>query len=286
MVVKNVHLYILSIALLVSISALIIIDSISADRLKFFGPTAQIYFGGIQNGLAISSGILLGSLLSVVFLKKRLMYIVACAKNAFARSSTTRKNVVILMICFLFAFGAHAGNILNGYFNMDDFEIIGVSHIIPFSQALLMPHGNDHTIPLFRTEVKVLDSLFGQSYVPYSIFVFIVFALMPFFTYLIFKRLGIDTRSFFIFLILFSGAAGWTGLLTGFYIMSIYIQILFFFCLSAWSYLAWTELKQKKYVLFFGLSIIFALTTDISGIWVLPVTLAYMAIIHHIKFNS
>ncbi|MDO8604223.1 MAG: hypothetical protein Q7K40_02365 [bacterium] len=159
---------------------------------------------------------------------------------------------------------------------MDDIEVIGLNHSAPFSQSLLTPHGNDHTIPLFTAEMEILDILFGQNEAAYNIFVFILFALIPFFTYLTLARLGVKLSSFFIFLILFSGATGWAEMLTGFYIMSIYLQIILFFTITMWAYTAWGQTSQKKYLTFFVVSLLFALAADTSGVWIIPATLIFI----------
>lgn len=45
------HIFILGLASIVSVTAEVIIFRIDASRLASFGPTAQIYFSGIKNGL-------------------------------------------------------------------------------------------------------------------------------------------------------------------------------------------------------------------------------------------
>ncbi len=277
------HLFFLGLSAIASTGALAVVKNFDTSRLANFGPTAKIYFIGIESGLVTATVILALSLVCAVFFQKQIIRLYEYARSLYSPISDTKKNLIILAICIVFAFGSQATNIMNGYFNMDDFEIIGVSHTTSFGESLFTPHGNDHTIPLFRTEVKILDSLFGQSHVPYSVFVFLVFAFIPFFTYLIFKKISIDTPFFFIFLVMFSGAAGWADMLTGFYIMSIYIQILLFFCISVWSYMAWIESRQKKYMIYFCLALASALATDISGMWVVPVLLFCMIIFCRIR---
>ena len=191
-----------------------------------------------------------------------------------------------MAICFIFAFASHAGNITNGYFNMDDFTVVGINNSVPFSQSVITPYGNDHLIPLFKTEMKLLGAAFGQNPAPYNGFIFIIFALIPFFTYLAFKKLGIGIKSFFVFLILFSGATSWADMLTGFYIMSIYIQTILFFSISSWAYLAWAQSGEKKYMVTFAVSVIFALMVDTSGIWVIPAMILFMATTYYIKINT
>lgn len=283
---NHMHLFILGSAAIVSMLALIVAAKFDASHLKDFGPTAQIYFSGIKNGLAASTAILFLSFISFLLFNRYLNKMQMHLKYFFTSLGNIQKNMLILAICLIFTFASHAGNIMNGYFNMDDFEIMGINHSVPLSQSILMPHGNDHTIPLFTAEMKALDAAFGQNPIPYNGFIFILFALIPFFTYLIFKRLGIGVKNFLVFLIIFSGATGWADMLTGFYIMSIYFQIILFFSMALWAYTAWTQSKEKKYMALFAVSIIFALTADISGIWAIPAIILFMAAIYYIKINT
>ncbi len=268
--IRNIHLLILGGAFVVSSFGLIFVEKFDLSRLKDFGPVAHIYFDGIKNGLVVATLILFIAFLSFIILEKHIGKVKTIVESLWLSQSNARKNLLILLVCLIFVFASHAGNILNGYFNMDDFEVVGINHSVPFSQAILMPHGNDHTIPLFRAEMKALDSAFGQNKTPYNIFVFIVLALIPFFTYLTLKRLGFSILSFVIFLILFSGTTSWADMLTGFYIVSVYLQIIFFFTIAFWSYTAWSQSKKNRYMVFFTVAILLALMSDTSGLWVIP----------------
>lgn len=281
-----IHLFILGGAFIASLSAILVMIRFDDGQLKAFGPTAQVYFMGIKNGLFTASSILFISLVSVFVFKKHIDRPTDYLHSLYSSLSPIKRNALILLACFVFSFASHAGNIMNGYFNMDDFEVMGLNHRISFSQSLLTPHGNDHTIPLFTAEMQILDTLFGQNEIAYNSFVFILFALIPFFTYLTFIRLGISISGFFVFLILFSGATNWAEMLTGFYIMSIYPQIILFFSITMWSHIAWVQTKEAKYMAFFTSSILLALAADTSGIWVLPATLTFMAYLYWDKHES
>ncbi|MEK7180173.1 MAG: hypothetical protein AAB706_01745 [Patescibacteria group bacterium] len=269
-ILRNIHLFILSSAVMLSICALTIVTQFDTTRLNTFGPVAQIYFTGIKNGLIVAMVILLMSFLSSLLLGKYFSKVQSYLRHFYTSLSNTKKNILILAICIAFTFASHAPNIMNGYFNMDDFEIIGINHTTSFRESLLIPHGNDHTMPLFMAEMRAIDSVFGLNQNVYNGFVFILFALIPFFTFLTFKRLRLGMLSFTVFLIIFSGATGWADILTGFNIMSTYTQIILFFSIALWAYVAWAQTKEKKYMAFFTASIICAVTIDLPGIWVLP----------------
>jgi hypothetical protein len=283
---RHLHLFILGIASATSLGALVLLSRFNTAQLNAFGPTAKLYFSSIKNGLTVSTIILLCSFAIVLLFSKHLNRLQIRLKYFYRAASDTKKNLLVLAICLVFAFATHAGNIVNGYFNMDDFEVISVNRTVPFFQSLFIPHGNDHSLPLFRAEMRTLDALFGQNQIPYNLFIFLMFALVPFFTYLSFRILGIGIKSFAVFLILFTSATGWNDLVPGFYIMSIYLQEIFFFSAALWAYLAWERSKEKKYILIFAISMVGALTIDISGIWTLPAIILVLASVSYMKNNA
>lgn len=273
-------------AMIASGVALTVIARFDVSALNDFGPVARIYFGGIKSGLIASTAILFLCFIASLILGRHFKRITPYAQHRYASLGNSRKNILMLLACLVFSFATHAGNITNGYFNMDDFVVVGMNNSLPFSQSVITPYGNDHFIPLFKTEMKALGALFGQNPVPNNLFVFIMFALIPFFTYLTLKKLGIGAQSFFIFLILFSGATSWADMLTGFNIMSIYPQTILFFSVASWAYLAWTESNENKYMAFFAASIIGAVTIDTSGMWVIPAMIAFIATVCYIKIDT
>jgi|GEM_PF-6782801 len=270
---QNVHLFLLGVAGGASSVALFILSKFDVSRLNAFGPTAKVYFTGIRSGLIISTTILVGAFIIALCFKKQLALGISRFEDFYQGLTETKKNLLVLCLCFVFAFACHGGNVMNGYFNQDDFMVIAVDRTTPFVQSLFIPHGNDHTLPLFRAEMHTFDVLFGQNPLPYNLFIFILFALIPFFTYLSFKRLGLGLPSFAVFLVLFAGATGWADMIPGFYIMSIYPQSFFFFSVALWAYLSWLEVKEKKYMVFFAGALACALAIDVSGLWIIPAML-------------
>jgi len=283
---KNIHLIILGFSLLVSSIALFFIFRFNTEQLSAFGPTALIYIDGIKKGLLSSTSILFISFFTPMLFDNQLRKLLTKTSTWFESLVSKKKNLLIFIICLVFAFSIHGGNVLNGYFNMDDFEVITINNTTSFGQSLLVPHGNDHTMPLFMAEMRGLDILFGTNAVPYNIFMLILFSLIPFFIYLIFKRLKIGLTNFFVFLLLFTGATSWAVMLSGFNIMTTYMQVILFFSIAIWSHLEWTVLKENKYLILLGLSALFAITIDLPGIWVLGAIPLWMFLLHWIKYDS
>lgn len=53
-----------------------------------------------------------------------------------------------------------------------------------------------------------------------------------------------------------------------------------------WSYFAWGETKEKKYLLFLAISMLGALGADVSGIWVIPAIILALLIISYAKNDT
>lgn len=269
-VLRHIHLFILGSALTVSAAALFLIHKIGPSRVEAFGPTAQTYFSGIRSGLATATIILLVSFVAATFFDAYLKKIGTFLEIFYSSLTETKKNILILLVCVVFAFATHAGGLMNGYFVTDDFTVMNLNHSESFSKAVFTPYGDDHVFPLFRAEFKAIDTAFGENPVPFNMFVFALFALTPFFVYLTFRRLGLGILPFLLFLTIYSGATSWADLLTGYYAMSMYVQILFFFSAAMWSYVAWSQSKKTMHLFYLGAATFLALAIDIPGIWVVP----------------
>ena len=283
---RYLHLFLLGLAGSISSLALLVIHRFDATRLNSFGPTAKLYFAGLKNGLTISTAILLFSFFVALFFQKQIQRTFERLTAQYGTSSESKKNIFILILCIVFAFASHFGDVVNGYFNQDDFMVIAVNRTVAFPHSIFIPHGNDHMMPIFMAEIGGLDALFRQNPIPYNLFFFTLFALIPFFIFLSFKKLGIGIQGFLVFLIIFTGATGWATMMPGFYIMTVYPQTIFFFSIALFSYLSWQENKEKKYLFVFAISMISALLIDIAGIWVIPVMIIMMMYQHWSRYDS
>lgn len=283
---QHIHILVLAGALALSVTALVVAGRFGTSSLNAFGPTAQIYLSGMKYGLTTSTIILAIFLAAFLFLGSRFDISVSKIQYLFTALSPAKKNILVLIICLIFAFVSHAQNITGGYFNMDDFEIVGTNHSTTFLQSLVIPHGNDHTMPLFMAEMRAVDSIFGTNPIPYNLAIFVFFALIPFFTYLAMRRLGIGMTGFMIFLTVFTGATGWADMLTGFNIMSTYLQMILFFSIGTWAYISWSQTREKKYMIWFTAAAICAVAVDLPGIWVLPALLFLIICTHWGKSDN
>ncbi len=263
------YIFFLGLALAVFCIGTILLHVFDTNRLASFGPLASLYFNGLKDGFTEASLFLALIFIALVCAEKKIL---ACANtiSTYFNSQSNRKRAsIVLGVCLFFAFLLHYPNILNGYFLNDDFEVIDVSRTYTLNESLFVPHG-DHTIPLFRMEMYIFLKLFAQNPLPYNMAVFFAFALIPFFTYLIFQRLGFGIKSFAIFLVLYASCTGWADILTGYYDISTYLQISLFCTIAIWSYIAWKQSRRNHYVLTYALATTAALFIDLPGVWVYP----------------
>jgi hypothetical protein len=271
---RHTHLFILGSASLLSSFGLLMLLRFNTSALNAFGPTAFLYINAIKSGLMVSTGLLIISFIAFLFIGM-IEKIVGQLTQIWISLDNFKKSLFILLICASFAFATHAPNIMHGYFNMDDFEIIAANKAVPLGQSLLIEH-SDHTIPLLMIEMRILNDTFGKNPVPYNAFVFIIFTSLLFFTYLIFRRLGISVKAFLVFLVLFGGATAWAEMLTGYYSVSTIPQVSLFFAIMMWSYLAWRQTTKLRYMAVFAAASVAAVTIDIPGVWTIPAIVLFM----------
>jgi hypothetical protein len=271
-IVARKHIVVLGLSAIIFVITTVILFLFNTERLSVFGPLATLYFNGLRDGFLESAVFLVILFTVLIFCERQIGQWVKKVAIAFERATSTKKAVLVLLASFIIAFAIHSTNVLNGYFLNDDFEVVGVNRLYSVSDSLTVPHG-DHTIPLFRLEMNTLLDLFGQNPLPFNFFVFFAFALVPFFTYLIFRRLGLGMLSFIAFFIIYVGATSWADILTGYYDISTYLQISFFCTVSIWGYIGWKQSGIDMYLLAYAFGVLAALFIDLPGIWVYPVLL-------------
>jgi hypothetical protein len=261
--IRHLESILLGTLALISGAAFFVLSSIDTVRLDSFGPTARIYFEGTAQGLLIGFIILAVSCIACVMLRIRLPILLAKTELWFNSLSSKKENLLILAIALAVTFISHAGNITSGYFAVDDLLVGGLNNKVPFSEAILTPYANDHLFPLFRTEMY----LAGDSAVFMSVLVFLSIALVPYLMYFVLKRWKISTLGRMAFIFLYAGIAMWADHITGYYAMSLYPQIIFFFSVALLSLLKWKETRKTVYAILFALSVMCSIAIDIAGIW-------------------
>lgn len=187
-----------------------------------------------------------------------------------------RKNLLVLGLSFVCIFALFGRNILGGFFNFDDFLLFTAQHdATSFMGLLLTPHGS-HPLPLFRVEIAALRYVFGLNALAFNLFVYALLALIPYFTYRLMNRLGFSEKSYFIFFILFACSTIWGDVLTGYHILSVYIQSSLACILALLAYIRWRETSRRRFLALFSLSIFWGSLIDIAGVWIIPAALIFI----------
>ena len=228
------------------------------------------------SGLALFLGLLLLfiSIIFIVFDKKINEWIILNIINDNKIQGERILNLIVV-VGVLFFITLNYKEIYNGFFLWDDFGYIpnnlNLNHIlIPQSDRAY----------LFRLEMSILYYMFGFFSLPYNIFVVIIFIGIIIFSIEILKKFQIGIIGILTFLVLFIGFAQWRSYLSGFYVISIYLQSILFFLISCWLYLQW-EIKPRKFLLLFlFISLCCAVLIDIAGIWTIPYWLLFTFIYH------
>lgn len=182
---------------------------------------------------------------------------------------------LIVVVAVLFFITLNYKEIYNGFFLWDDFGYI--PNNLKLNHFLIPQSDRAY---LFRLEMAILYYMFGLFSLPYNIFVAIIFIGIIVFSIEILKKLQIGIIGILTFLVLFIGFAQWRSYLSGFYIISIYLQSILFFLISCWLYLKWEIKPRKILLLFLFMSLCCAVLVDIAGIWTISFWLLFTFIYH------
>ena len=184
-----------------------------------------------------------------------------------------RDNKINLMIFIgiVFFLILNLKEIYNGFFLWDDFGFL--TNELK-SDYILSPI-NDHTLPLFRFEMVILFKIFAFSSLPYNLFIYSIFIGIIIFAIKMLRHANVGYLGISTFLILFIGFAQWRSYLSGFYIISVYLQSVLFFLISCWLYSKWIRSPNKLHLFFLFIFLCFGVFIDIAGIWTLPFWLLF-----------
>jgi hypothetical protein len=178
---------------------------------------------------------------------------------------------LMIFIGIIFFLILNLKEIYNGFFLWDDFAFL--ANKLNFNY-LLIPQ-NDHTLPLFRLEMFILFKFFGFFSLPYNLFIFSIFIGIIIFSIKLLRQFDVGYLGITTFLILFIGFAQWRSYLSGFYIISVYLQSVLFFLISVWLYSKWVKSPNNLYLFFLFIFLCFGVFIDIAGIWTLPFWLLF-----------
>ena len=173
----------------------------------------------------------------------------------------------LFMISFLFVGVRNGPCIIDGYFRYDDFEFFSTNRTEKFPALLWMTHG-DHVLPFYRLEVFLMEYVFSTEPVPYNIFVSLLFVLIIVFSGMLLLEMSCSRLTILLFSVLCVGWINWGEITSGYFCLSVYVQIVLFAIIGMWAYLRWEKSSKAIYKAIVIASIGFALYLDMAGVWV------------------
>lgn len=161
----------------------------------------------------------------------------------------------------------HGPSLWRGFHRWDDFAFLQMADRTTLAQNVWTPH-NDHLLPLWRVQVESLYGLFGLSTAPWILVSLICFALLLLALERFLADRGVSAAGRWMTLILASSWAAWAEVASGYYTLTVYLQIgtLFFLALAAERRARATG--RRRFVGALIACILVAAGLDVSGLWV------------------
>lgn len=154
-----------------------------------------------------------------------------------------------------------------GYFESDDFDLLVANRVLPFPEQLVTTH-NDHSLPLLRLEVLLMEKCFGSQAVFYNVAVLISFAALLTAGGLLLFEMGASRLTALLFLSLCVGWTLWSDFTTGEYILQKYMQITTAGLLAVRAALRWNRTGHRRDAVCAASCVAFAGLMNVSGFWV------------------
>ncbi len=154
-----------------------------------------------------------------------------------------------------------------GHFETDDYHLLIYNRLIPFPEILVTTH-NDHSLPLLRLEVWLMQHFFGSQALFYNVAILVSFACMLTAASLLLVEMGAIKSTVLLFLAICLSWTLWCDFTTGEYILQKYMQITTAGLFAVWSALRWQRRQQWRYVGFSVACVAFAGAMNVSGLWV------------------
>ncbi len=193
-------------------------------------------------------------------------------ENRFWNSHNKSDFLIAAVLLSILCWGAY---FWNGYFRYDDFEVVTVCAEGTLLDQLLVIHG-DHTLPLFRIEMWFLLNCFGTNELFYNVFYFLIFIAVLLVTFFLLRQLETDSRAPYLFLLLFVTWIGWAHLVAGYYILSVYLQVVLFSSAAVLFLLKFQKSKRTAYAVYSLLMTFLSLAIELAGAIVIPILVVFV----------
>jgi len=172
-----------------------------------------------------------------------------------------------LLLCAVLILLHDGRSLACGYFKYDDFAFLSRVRCHSVRELLLAVHG-DQTMPLYFLEVRLLRTLLGVSPFYWNIVSFLILFSMQYFAVLLLREIGVGTAGRLFFLIVSTGWTIWGRFSTGYYCLSIYLQVLTCSLLAIYAALRWLTARKPVWAVVAVLGMATAPFIHLSGVYV------------------
>jgi hypothetical protein len=191
-----------------------------------------------------------------------------------------RHLIAWFLICSALILAPYWPTIVHGFFRYDDFALVSFTMTHNLAEAFTVPH-DDHTLSLFRLQLKVLTTFFGVHPLPFNILLLGVFVLTLLLIVLLLRDVGVSSLGALLVLALFSGVAALGETISGYYSQMVHPETALLSLLAIWAYVRWEKTHHALLPPVVVAAMTVASFIDISGVWVPPAVLTF-ALCRHI----
>jgi hypothetical protein len=163
-----------------------------------------------------------------------------------------------------------------GYFRYDDFDFVSFAQLYPLRELLLLPHG-DHVLPLSRILAHAYYHSFGVAAWPANLAILLCMAGTVVMGCRILHALDVSRFAQAIFTALVLLWSPWAEVMSGYYILSTYVLIVFLSLTAYLAFLGWQHRRHARYPFVLSLCCLLGPLIDVSGAYLLPAGLVMFA---------
>jgi hypothetical protein len=193
-----------------------------------------------------------------------------------------RHLLVWFFICCAIILLQYWPTLFYGFFRYDDFTILSYTTTHNLTEILTVPH-DDHPYSLFRLQLRILTMLFGVHPLPYNITLLATFIFTLLFVVLIMREMGVHALGTLIVLVLFTGLSAWGETISGYYTQMIHPEMALLSLVCIQTYLRWEKSFNPLLPPLMVVFMTVASLIDISGLWVPPAILTFIACHHRAR---
>jgi hypothetical protein len=165
----------------------------------------------------------------------------------------------------------------SGYFRYDDFDFLVAAQSGSFWDTFWRPHG-DHFLPLMRVLAFLAFQLFGVTAWPYNLWILLCMGGVLVTGILLLREWTVSRPGQLLFVALIVFWSPWAEMMTGYYILSMYLLIATLSLAAIRFYLRWLKGHKLADAVGAGGCLLLSPLADISGGYVLGACAVFLAV--------